>query len=215
MKKDCSSELTVNYLPIECLTAYSNTIIAGHGRVHAAKLLGMKLVPTIRLESMTQDQIRAYVIADNRLAEKAGWDHSILAIELQHLLTIDSDLDVTNTGFEIPEIDLILEEASGKQRDDDVFNADETSHAVTRRGDLWQLGKHRILCANSLEEASYKALMGGHRAELVFVDPPYNVAIDGHASGNGSFRCRFSCCRGWGRTFSPSPMPASSSSMFA
>ena len=223
MKKSGSSELTVHYLPIESLTAYSNnarthsrhqviqiagsiktfgfttpvlidannTIIAGHGRVAAAKLLGMKLVPTIRLESMTQEQIRAYVITDNRLAEKAGWDKSILAIELQHLLTIDGDLDVTITGFEIPEIDLILEEASGKQRDDDdVFNVDETSQAVTQRGDLWQLGKHRILCGSSLEEASFKTLMAGRRAELVFVDPPYNVAIDGHASGNGSFRHR-------------------------
>jgi hypothetical protein len=214
MKKNGSSALTVTYLPVESLTAYSNnarmhsrhqvrqiagsiktfgfttpvlidannTIIAGHGRVAAAKLLGMKVVPTIRLESLTEEQIRAYVIADNRLAEKAGWDKSILAIEFQRLLTIDGDLDVTITGFEIPEIDLILEEASGKQRDeDDVFNVDETNQAVTQRGDLWQLGKHRILCSSSLEDASFKTLMAGRRAELVFV-VPYNVAIDRHAS---------------------------------
>src|SRR5665213_294795 len=81
------------------LIAGNNTIIAGHGRVEAAKLLGMDQVPTIRLENLTEDQIRAYVIADNRLAEKAGWDHSILSIELQHLLTLDGDFDVTITGF--------------------------------------------------------------------------------------------------------------------
>ncbi|HXC43341.1 MAG TPA: ParB/Srx family N-terminal domain-containing protein [Candidatus Dormibacteraeota bacterium] len=89
-----------------------STIIAGHGRVEAAKLLGIALVPTIRLENLSPNQIRAYVIADNRLAENAGWDKLILAIELQHLLTIENDLEVTITGFEIPEIDLILQEAN-------------------------------------------------------------------------------------------------------
>ena len=83
-------------------------VIAGHGRLEAAKLLGMSQVPTIRLEDLSPDQIRAYAIADNRLAEKAGWDKSILAIELQHLLTTEGDFDVTITGFEIPEIDLLL-----------------------------------------------------------------------------------------------------------
>ena len=87
-------------------------IVAGHGRVEAAKLLGLSQVPTIRLESLSQEQIRAYVIADNKLAENAGWDRSILAIELEHLLTFDcADFDVTITGFEVAEIDGILEEA--------------------------------------------------------------------------------------------------------
>jgi len=126
----------------------NNIIIAGHGRVAAAKSLGMESVPTVRLESLTDDQIRAYVIADNRLAEKAGWDHSILAIELQHLLAIDGDFDVTITGFEIPEVDLIIQEARDEQRnEDDLFQIDETTQAVTRSGDLWQLGRHRVPCA--------------------------------------------------------------------
>src|SRR6202041_1384231 len=86
------------------LLAGKSTILAGHGRVAAAKLLGMDSVATIQLEHLTVHQIRAYVVADNRLAEKAGWDKSILTIELQHLLTIDSDLDVTVTGFDVPEI---------------------------------------------------------------------------------------------------------------
>jgi DNA modification methylase len=173
------------------LIDHNDTIIAGHGRVEAAKLLGIEKVPTIRLESLTDAQIRAYVLADNRLAEKAGWEKSILAIELQHLLTISTDLDVTVTGFEVPEIDLIIQEAkTTKQDEDDVFNIDETAKAVTQSADLWHLGKHRLLCGNALDEPSYKALMGARRADLIFVDPPYNVAINGNVSGNGCFRHR-------------------------
>ena len=164
----------------------SSTIIAGHGRLEAAKLLGMEQVPTIRLENLTKDQIRAYVLADNRIAEKAGWDKSTLAIELQHLLTIDSDLDVTITGFEVPEIDLILSQVVAEPDPDDKFEIDQTDRAVTKAGDLWRLGKHRILCASSLDEASYKILMGARRANVVFADPPYNVPIEGNVSGHGS-----------------------------
>jgi DNA modification methylase len=168
----------------------SNAIIAGHGRVAAAKLLGLDCVPTIRLENLTDDQIRAYVIADNRLAEKAGWDNSILAIELQHLLTVDSDLDVTVTGFEVPEIDLILSQAAIEPNKDDVFEINQTDQTVTQGGDLWLLGKHRVLCGNSLEDNSYKKLMISRRASVVFADPPYNLAINGNVCGNGSIRHR-------------------------
>src|SRR6266481_9111415 len=86
----------------------SGTIVAGHGRVEAAKLLSMKMVPTICLENLSEDQIRAYILADNKLAEKAGWDNAILAIELQHLTSLDLGFDISLTGFEIGEIDLIL-----------------------------------------------------------------------------------------------------------
>lgn len=163
-----------------------NIIIAGHGRVEAAKLLGMDAVPTIRLEGLTEDQIRSYVITDNRLAEKAGWDKSILAIELQHLLTIATDIDVTVTGFEVPEIDLILSQAAVEPDQDDVFEMDQRNQTVTQSGDLWHLGKHRILCGNALDESSFKTLMVSRHANLVFVDPPYNVPIEGNVSGHGS-----------------------------
>ncbi len=146
----------------------------------------MDHVPTIRLESLTEDQIRAYVIADNRLAEKAGWEKSILAIELQHLITVENNLDVTVTGFEIPEIDLILSETAVEPDRDDVFDVDQTNQRVSRCSDLWLLGKHRVLCGNSLEDNSYKSLMASRRANLVFVDPPYNVVIEGNVSGHGS-----------------------------
>jgi ParB-like chromosome segregation protein Spo0J len=98
----------------------NNMVVAGHGRIAAAQLLGRSQVPTLRLENLSDDQVRAYVVADNRLAEKAGWDKSILAIELQHLITID-DFDVTITGFEVPEIDLLLAESNDQPDDDDVF----------------------------------------------------------------------------------------------
>jgi DNA modification methylase len=169
-----------------------DTIIAGHGRVEAAKLIGMAKVPVVRLENLTEDQIRAYVIADNRLAEKAGWDKSILAIELQHLMTLDcTDFDVTITGFEVPEIDVIIEEAKESNGAQDVIpelNLDRA--AVTKPGDQWLLGKHRILCGNALHDATYRTLMGRNRAALSFCDPPYNVRIDGHATGNGAIRHR-------------------------
>jgi DNA modification methylase len=167
-----------------------NRIVAGHGRVEAAKLLGITEVPTIRLDDLGPDQIRTYVIADNRLAENAGWDKSILAIELQHLLTIRADFDVTITGFEVGEIDLMVEEANHKPDTDDVFTGPEMGVAVIQFNDLWMLGKHRILCGNSLAKASYDALMGRLRAEIVFSDPPYNLVIDGNVSGKGAVHHR-------------------------
>jgi DNA modification methylase len=170
----------------------NNEIIAGHGRVQGAKLLGMSQVPTIRLENLTKDQIRAYVIADNKLAENAGWDRSILAIEFQHLIALDcTEFDITVTGFEIPEIDLILEEPNdADEKQDPVPEANFDEEPTTRSGDLWLLGKHRIFCGNALHESSFKTLMGVKRAAAVFTDPPFNVRIDGHASGNGAIRHR-------------------------
>ena len=169
-----------------------NRIIAGHGRVEAAQLLGIAEVPTIRLDQMTEEQIRAYVIADNKLAENAGWDKPTLAIELDYLLKLkDLDFDVTITGFEVAEIDLILEEAKGKPApEDELPSADANQPAITQPGDLWQLGKHRILCGNSLHDASYQTLMDSRRAAAVFTDPPYNVKIDGHVCGNGAVKHR-------------------------
>ena len=168
------------------LVTGNGRIAAGQGRLEAAKLLGMELVPTIRLEGLTDDQIRAYMLTDNRLAEKAGWDNSILAIELQHLTTVHSNFDVTITGFDVPEIDVIIEEVRTKLDDkDDLFQFNEAAQPVTQYGDLWQLGKHRIMCGNSLDESSFKLLMARRQANVAFVDPPYNVVIDGHATGNG------------------------------
>jgi hypothetical protein len=170
----------------------NNRIIAGHGRVEAVKLLGIDQVPTIRLENLSDDQIRAYILADNKLAENAGWDRDILAIELQFLLNLDAaDLDVTITGFEIPEIDSIIADVDGTgELELPVPEPDLNVPAVTEPGDVWILDKHRIICGNCLHESTLRTLMGSKRASTVFTDPPFNVRIDGHATGNGAIRHR-------------------------
>jgi DNA modification methylase len=168
----------------------SRMIIAGHGRVDAAKRLGMKSVPTICLENLNEDEIRAYILADNRLAERAGWDHSILAIELQHLTAVDLGFDVAITGFEVGEIDLILQEAAAEEKAEEEPVEISSGPAVTKLGDIWLLGDHRLICGDALEESTYSALMGGQKADVVFADPPYNVKIDGNVCGKGAIRHR-------------------------
>lgn len=169
----------------------SGTIIAGHGRVAAAGLLGIASVPTIRLEHLSDAQKRAYVIADNRLAENAGWDPEILAIEFQHLSTIDLDFDLEITGFETAEIDLLVDGANKPvpQAAEDQLPSLNGS-PVTKRGDLWLLGNHRIMCGDARDPSVYRRLMASETARLVFTDPPYNVRIDGHVCGLGSVKHR-------------------------
>ncbi len=167
-------------------------IIAGHGRVMAAKELGLETVPTLKLSHLTAEERRAYVIADNKLALNAGWDSEILAIELQAL--IDLEFDVTLTGFSLAEIDLTLDqarEASPTTTDNYADQIPEPpEHPVTRPGDLWLLGRHRLLCGDARSAKDVAALMGEERADLIFTDPPYNVPIDGHVCGLGSVRHR-------------------------
>ncbi len=168
----------------------THTVIAGHGRLAAAQLLGLTLVPTLRLDHLTPDQIRAYVIADNKLAENAGWDREILSIELQHLTSLDSDLDVTITGFSVTEVDLILQESADDAAKPETVDLGPPLPAVSRVGDLWQLGRHRILCGDALLRSSYETLMGTDRAHMVITDAPFNVKICGHVSGNGQIKHR-------------------------
>jgi hypothetical protein len=159
-------------------------IIAGHGRVAAATLLGIREVPTVRLAHLSEAEKRAYILADNRLAEKAGWDREILAIELQAL--VDLDFEVELTGFETAEVDLILEEANeavGTGDREDEIPAHAAGPAVTRPGDLWELGAHCLLCADARDPRAYARLLNSANAEFVFTDPPYNVPIDGHVCG--------------------------------
>jgi DNA modification methylase len=160
----------------------TSSIVAGHGRVEAAKLLGMDQVPTILLENLTPAQVRAYVIADNRLALDAGWDNEILKIELQNII-VDGQIDVSLTGFEIPEIDLIINAEDEGDATDELPG--ELPITVTQGGDVWHLGDHRIICGDARDEQTFSALMHDRRAAVVFADPPYNVVIDGHVSGNG------------------------------
>lgn len=165
-------------------------VIAGHGRLEAARLLGMAEVPVIRLETMTPEEKRAYIIADNKLAENAGWDRELLAVELKELLELDPDFEITTTGFETGEIDVLIGEL-GEGADDEadcIPDLDSERPPVTERGDLWALGRHRLLCADALSPASYAALLGEAKADLVFTDPPYNVPVNGHVSGLGAVK---------------------------
>jgi DNA modification methylase len=165
-------------------------IVAGHGRVEAAKLLGLSTVPTISLDHLNPDQIRALALAENRLAELAGWDNELLKIEMSHLIEIDFAVELT--GFETAQIDMIMSGGDAPAPKADPADAVEPvgGPAVTRRGDLWLLGDHRILCGDARERADYERLMGGERAQMTFTDPPYNCKIDGHVGGLGKFKHR-------------------------
>jgi len=165
-------------------------IIAGHGRVEAAKLLRLKTVPTIRLDDLTEADIRAYVIADNKLAENAGWDRELLAIELQGLIELDIDFDVTITGFETPEIDILIGELDPDDDAADDVPAVGDAPPVTLPGDIWCIGKHRLICGDATDSNNYARLLDGDDAQMVFTDPPYNVPIDGHVSGLGKVKHR-------------------------
>ena len=174
------------------LTDQSRNVIAGHGRIAAARKLGWSSVPCLQVREMSDDQKRAYLIADNRLAERAGWDKEILAIEFQALLDHNFDLDVV--GFEQVEIDQILTLETDVQNDalapENEVPEPQPAMPVTREGDLWTLGRHLLLCADAREMGSLRRLLRDNRADMVFADPPYNVPINGHVSGLGATRHR-------------------------
>lgn len=171
------------------LVSDDGEIVAGHGRVMAAKRLGMTEVPVLRLSHLSAAQRRAYVLADNKLAENAGWDADLLAIELQGLL--DMDFDVELTGFSLVEIDIVLEDSgSGSTGTAEVVPVPSTGPAKTRAGDLWQLGPHRLVCGDAQSPEDVARLMDGAQADLIFTDPPYNVPIDGNVVGLGAHKHR-------------------------
>jgi DNA modification methylase len=166
-------------------------VIAGHGRLIAARRLGWETVPAIRLSHLTESQRMAFLIADNRLTENSSWDERMLGEQLKILSELELDFDLEAIGFEVPEIDLFIDGLSAvPDADPDDRLPEISGPAVTVVGDLWQLGKHRVLCGNSLVIANYERLMQGSKADLVITDPPYNVVIDGHATGNGSIQHR-------------------------
>lgn len=168
-----------------------NVILAGHGRVEAAKLLGMASVPCLRIDRLTPDEKRAYVLADNKLALNAGWDDELLAEELKQLLSSDLDFDVGLTGFSIPEIDGLIEGLAPEEPGDPADEAlPPDGPPVCRAGDIWQLGSHRLVCGDALDAGVLASLMDGEKAQMVFTDPPYNVPIQGHVGGSGKIRHR-------------------------
>lgn len=164
-----------------------NEIIAGHARLAAARLAHLPQVPVIRLEHLSTAQKKAYRIADNKLAELGTWSIENLQLEFQELEKLDLDFSLGITGFDMGDIDLILEgkEAKADPKANNIpFIPD--NEVVTREGDIWLLGEHRIICGNSLQKETLSQLMEDKKADMVFTDPPYNVKINGHVCGAGN-----------------------------
>jgi DNA modification methylase len=168
-----------------------NVVIAGNGRIEAAKQAGILSVPTVRLDHLSPAQRRAYVIADNRLAEKAGWDPEILKIEFQNLALADLDFDLEITDFETAEIDVILDHIAPAAAEDPSDSIPPlASEAVTHPGDLWRLGDHKLICGDARDRELCARLFGNEQALVMFADPPYNVPIQGHVGRLGSIKHR-------------------------
>lgn len=165
------------------------SILAGHGRVEAAKLLGLTTIPVVFLHHLSDEEARAYMLADNKLTDRSGWDDAALAAQLKELSALALTFDIEATGFEIPEIDFriqTLESIDSIDGLDDFRIASGPATSVF--GDIWHLGDHRILCGSALGDLS--DLFAGAKATAAFTDPPYNVKIDGHVSGKGAVHHR-------------------------
>lgn len=165
-------------------------LIAGHGRLEAARKLALATVPAIRLCDLTEPQKRALALADNKLAENAGWNVQLLAEELEYLTNVEIDFDVSITGFENAETDGLIDGARKADALSEAPIPDLPETSVVDRGDVWLLGHNRLLCGDATDAADIERLMDGRRAQMVFIDPPYNVPIAGHASGLGKKKHR-------------------------
>lgn len=172
------------------LISNDNEIIAGHGRYEAAKLLKLPTIPCVRLGHLTSEQRRAYILADNKVALNAGWDAELLAIELQELSALEFEIELT--GFTLPEIDIIFDAAKTADPKQDQDQGDDIPPVpkvpISRLGDVWQLGRHRLVCGDARDASAYDALLGDEEAGLIFTDPPYNVPIKRNVSGKGKVR---------------------------
>lgn len=172
------------------LISNDNEIIAGHGRYEAAKLLKLPTIPCVRLGHLTPEQRRAYILADNKVALNAGWDAELLAIELQELSALEFNVELT--GFTLPEIDIIFDAAKTADPEQDQDQGDDIPPVpkvpISRLGDVWQLGRHRLVCGDARDASAYDALLGDEEVGLIFTDPPYNVPIKRNVSGKGKVR---------------------------
>jgi DNA modification methylase len=164
-------------------------VIAGHGRVLAAPLAGITEVPTVSLEHLTAAQARAFMLADNRLAQLATWNDRLLAENLKALSEVEINFSLEATGFQMGEIDVLIEglaPATKGEADPADLLPRQAKRQVSRAGDIWTLGRHRVYCGDARERSAYRAVMDNKRAAMVLTDPPFNVPIDGYASGFGA-----------------------------
>lgn len=187
-----AKSITTFGFTVPVLIDSDRNVIAGHGRLLAAQQLGWYEVPTITLAHLTPDQVKAYRIADNCLNDCSTWDERLLAEQLKELSEADLDFSLDVIGFDLPEIDLRIQSLGdlSEEAPDDADSMEPLGPPVSVVGDVWQLGPHRIVCGNALEPVTYEVLMGFDRAAMVFSDPPFNVRISGHVTGNGSIQHR-------------------------
>lgn len=170
----------------------NNEIIAGHGRFLAAQKLGLTEIPAIKLPHLTEAQKKAYRIADNKLTENGEWDFDLLKVEFQNIKKLNFDFSLDITGFDTPELDVMFDpDLTNKE-----IKLDKKANSVpfipeneiiSKEGDIWQLGNHRIICGNSLIKETYEKLLENKKADMIFIDPPYNVKVEGHVCGNGKY----------------------------
>jgi DNA modification methylase len=166
-------------------------VIAGHGRLEAAKLLNNTRVPVICVDHLSETEVRAYRLADNQLTMNTGYDDDLLKVELSDLSSLDLDFDLEITGFETAEIDLILTTKSLKENNpDDSIPEPEDGPAVVLPGDVFIMGKHRLICGDSTIDATFSKLMLEDKASAITTDPPYNVKVNGHVCGLGKQKHR-------------------------
>jgi DNA modification methylase len=162
-----------------------NRVIAGHGRLLAAKSLNLTRVPVVRITHLTETQLRAYRLADNKIAENATWDDGLLRVELDFLMSPEVNFDVDLTGFSTPEIDLLIGDEASAVPEPPLPDGFESMPVISQLGDIWQLGPHRVACGDCRDHALLANLFCGERAAMVLTDPPYNVPIQGNVSGLG------------------------------
>lgn len=168
----------------------NDEIVAGNGSTMAAMELGMSDIPTVSIAHLSAAEIRAYVIADNKLAENSGWDRNLLALQLKEL-EVNLDFEVDALGFETAEVDLLVGDLNQSTDAADVIPEITTdTPAVTQLGDIWQIGDHFLTCGDSTKSEAYRQLLVKKRAQAVFTDPPFNVKIQGHVSGLGKQKHR-------------------------
>jgi DNA modification methylase len=189
-----ASSIRIFGFNVPVLVDRHGNVVCGHGRLLACRELGMTEVPILCLDHLTSAQARAFMIADNRLTEIASWDDQLLAQQLKDLSLSGLDFSLEVTGFMATEIDLRISSLDDMpaQGDDPADAVPEVSAGppVSKLGDLWLVGRHRLLCGSALDTLAFTALMGQERAATVFTDPPYNVEVDGHASGLGAIHHR-------------------------
>lgn len=190
LKKLASSIQEFGFL-IPVVVDGKDRVIAGHGRIEAVKKLGWAELPVIQAEHLTPAQAKAFQIADNKISTLSSWDARLLGAALKELSALDIDLDLT--GFESAETDLLIQGLDILADDANAELADlpvKAGRAVSKPGDMWLCGAHRVLCADALNDESYARLLAGKKAQLIFTDPPYWVPIRGHVSGLGKTRHR-------------------------